>query len=372
MSGALPPEAYAAALAALKEMTLHRLGALLRGREPEAAWAIVEGRAPADGLVAKVVAQPQVRSAWERSARERPPERIWHECAAAGITVVRHGGPGYPARLEVDTAPPPVLFARGDLSLLDGRCVGLVGTRNATASGRQAARRLAAGLAAAGVHVVSGLARGIDGVAHGAVVAAEREGRPVGVVATGLDTVYPREHRDLWEAVANCGLLLSEAPPGLGPAAYRFPLRNRIIAALSEVVVVVESRHRGGSLITAAEAIERGVPVMAVPGPPSNPASGGTNDLLRDGAAPAIEVDDVLAALSLQAVSVPVVERRARPRAGDLAVYDAVREAPCTIDSVALRCGSSLVEAAMSLARLEQAGWVAASDGWYECVGSPL
>jgi DNA processing protein len=267
-----------------------------------------------------------------------------------------------------------VLFYRGTLDLLAGRRVAIVGTRNATAGGRQAARSIALGVSEAGVHVVSGLARGIDGCAHSAVVAGEGPGRAIAVVASGPDIVYPREHRGLWEHVAEHGLLLTEAPPGTAPEAHRFPLRNRIIAALAEVVVVVESRSKGGSLITVNEAMERGVQLMVVPGDAHNRAAVGTNNLLREGAAVAVEAQDVLDVLSIDHHrSGPIVgEQRASPRGSDREVYDLCAKRPCTIDSLVLGTGRSLVEVAMAMARLEQAGWVAQADGWFQAVGSPL
>ncbi len=370
----LPPEAYAASLAGFEGMTLSRLAALLRHHPPAEAWRVVNREMPTTGLIARVLSEHSVRTAWRRSALARPPERVWAECQAKGVDVLLPGSARFPALLAQDILPPPVLFARGDLGLLSGRRVGMVGTRNATAAGKETARRIAGGLAAAGVHVVSGLARGIDGVAHRAVLQAEAEGRPIGVVACGLDVVYPREHRDVWAAVANCGLLLSESPPGIGPEPFRFPLRNRIIAALSELVVVVESREKGGSLITASEALDRSVPVMAVPGPPTNRASAGANNLLRDGAAPAMSAVEVLDALSLAPTrsATEAWDLRPRPRRDDIAVYDVLRGEPRTIDGVALAAGLTLVDAAMSLARLEHAGWVGGVDGWFECVGSPL
>jgi len=370
----LPPEAYVASLAGFRNMNVHRLGALLRHHAPEEAWAVVLGQRPSDGLIGKVLEVSGVRDMWKRCAQERPPAEIWARCIALGLQVLPYGHQHYPAGLLDDPFPPPVLFAKGDLKLLAGRRVGIVGTRNATAAGREAARSLGLGLGAAGVHVISGLARGIDGYAHRGVLAAEGEGRPIGIVASGLDVVYPREHRDLWEAAGNCGLLLSEAPPGVPPEPHRFPLRNRIVAALSEVLVVVESRERGGSLITAAQAIERDVTVMAVPGSIGKRASLGTNSLLCDGAAPVTGVEDVLTALSLQNTRSAMLpaDLRARPRGEDIAVYRVVHADPRTIDGVMLALGFSLVEAAMSLARLESAGWVAQADGWFECVGSPL
>ena len=133
--------------------------------------------------------------------------------------------------------------------------------------------------------MVSGLAKGIDGAAHRGVMRVDGT-RAVAVVANGPDSPYPRQHRELWHDVATSGLLISEWPPGTEPEKFRFPMRNRIIAALSEVLVVVESRERGGSLTTAREALERGVDVMAVPGSVNNRAAAGTNQLIRDGASP--------------------------------------------------------------------------------------
>jgi DNA processing protein len=194
------------------------------------------------------------------------------------------------------------------------------------------------------------------------------------VVASGHDVVYPREHRDLWRRVAERGLLLSEAPPGTSPEAYRFPLRNRLIAALSEVVVVVESREHGGSLLTVNEAIMRNVPLMAVPGGVHNRAATGTNQLIRDGAGVVVEAADVLIALALdhRRAAASVTEPRPRPNYADLAVYDTCAGAPRTIDGLALACSLSLVDAAMAVARLEQTGWIQQIDGWFEAVGSPL
>jgi len=371
---AIPAEAYVAALAGFRHMSVWRLGALLRLHPPHEAWQVVLGERPSSGLVAQALAAKGVRPAWRECARERGPMEVLERCAALGVRVLPYGHPDYPGGLLDDLHPPPVLFARGDLSLLAGRRVAIVGTRNATAQGRETARALGYGLASAGVHVVSGLARGVDGYAHRGVLAAEGAGRPIGIVASGLDVVYPREHRDLWEAAANCGLLLSEAPPGVPPEPHRFPLRNRIVAALSEVVVVVESRERGGSLITAAQAVERDVPVMAVPGPVGRRSASGTNGLLCDGATPVTGADDVLTALSFQhgRSAVLPADLRARPRSADIGAYRVLQADPRTIDGVALALGNGLVEAAMSLARLESAGWVAQADGWFECVGSPL
>lgn len=371
---ALPSEAYAAALAGLPSMTVHRLGALLRHHQPEQAWKVALGLAAPKGLMAKVMADPATRGAIIRQASATSPEETWRRCGALGCEVLLVGGARYPSLLAADSLPPPVLFAQGSMELLEGRRVAIVGTRNATAAGREAARRLGEGLACAGVHVLSGLARGIDGCAHRGVLSAGGAGRPIGVVASGLDVVYPREHRDLWRSVADGGLLLSEVPPGVTPQPFRFPLRNRIVAALAEVVVVVESRERGGSLLTANEALDRNVPVMAVPGNPTNRAAAGSNALLRDGAAPVMDAGDVLVALQLDHRWVgasAASERRRPPSRDERVVYDIVCREPRTLEGVALAAGLDLVDAAVRLGRLEMAGWVAQADGWFEAVGSP-
>lgn len=404
MSGDLPEAAYAAALTALPGMSLKRLAALLADREPSAAYAVACGRSAPAGLAARILSDGELREKWRLFADLVAAERLWRRCEHIGATVSWSGGAGHPTLLASDPQPPPVLFSLGDRELLEhGRRVGIVGTRNATPAGRHAAHDIAGGLACRGVHIVSGLARGIDGDAHRALVGAaaadegdgdcvggpgaqehmgapeqlgspERLGRPIGVVACGLDVVYPREHRSLWHAVAQHGLLLSEAPPGAAPEAYRFPMRNRIIAALSEVLVVVESREKGGSLITAAAAGERGIPVMAVPGGLYSRASLGTNNLLREGSAAAVDASDVLIALSLEhRRSSPVyAEQRPRPRGDDVGVYRACCEEPRTIDGITLATGRDFVQTAMSLARLEQAGWIADADGWYQAAGAPL
>jgi DNA processing protein len=362
-------------------MTVPRLLALLRHHQPEAAFAVASGaeHAPRGGLVARVLQDAGVRDAWRRGTSGEP-ERTWSRCHDTGTAVTFIGASGYPQLLTDDPLPPPVLFSHGDLTLLGGRRVAIVGTRNATSAGHAVARDLGRGLAAAGVHVVSGLAKGIDGVAHRGVLdvvgrsRGTTTGRPIAVVATGVDVVYPRQHARLWDEVASEGLLLTEGPPGTRPEPFRFPLRNRIVAALSEILVVVESRERGGSLITATLAAERGIPVMAVPGSSANRAALGTNALIREGSAPVLGVDDVLLALDLDhSRSGPVfAEQRGRPRTVDLAAYRACASTPMTVGDVAASTGSSLVDAAMALARLEQAGWLVQADGWYETSGSPL
>jgi DNA processing protein len=386
MTSDLPPQAYAASLAGFEQMSVHRLLALLRHHEPQHAFAIASGDAPPPpgGLLEHVLGQSKVRDRWRQDAQHRPPHLVWEQCQQLGIEVSVIGRPEHPMLLLDDPLPPPVLFSLGDRSLLDGRRVAIVGTRNATASGRHMARQFGHGLVQAGVHVVSGLARGIDGHAHGGVIDAldqlsggddrTPQGRPIAVVASGLDVVYPKEHRVLWARVATDGLILSESAPGSEPLAHKFPLRNRIIAGLSEIVVVVESRERGGSLITATAALERGVPVMAVPGHTTSRASIGVNELLRDGSAPAIDIADILLALQLdhgQTLAL-MTDRRLRPRPADVPAYRLCAQQARTVGDVAEHLEMPLLEAAMTVARLEQSGWLLQVDGWFEAVGSPL
>jgi DNA processing protein len=372
----LPSAAWAAALAGFEGMTLARLSALLRHHSPCDAFDVASGRRPpvTGTLVARVLDDAEVRSTWARSAATRPPEVVWQRCTELQLEVSVLGQPSHPAVLSGGRQPAPVLFTRGDRGLLDpaARRVSIVGTRNATAAGRSQAAALARDLGRAGVHVVSGLARGIDGAAHSAMVADRSSaGRPVAVVASGLDVVYPSEHRRLWAAVGNTGLLVSEHPPGSPPTAWRFPQRNRLVAQMAEVVVVVESRERGGSLITAELAIEQGTPVMAVPGHVASRASAGTNELLRDGAAPVLDASDVLLALRLAHRHVPSMPGFRQPvRSIDREVLARCRELPSTLGGLVESCGRSIAEVAGALSRLEDDGWLSGADGWYEATGS--
>jgi DNA processing protein len=362
-----------ACLARLPGITTARLRALLAHPTAEA-LAVVRGESPPpSGLLADLLTPDRALAvSWSAAVRRHPPERCADELERSGTAVHRPGGPSFPPQLLGDPRCPAALFVRGDLAVLDARRVGVVGTRNCTRRGRDTAIRFGRGLADQGVVVVSGLALGIDGAAHRGALVAEAA-PPVAVVGSGPDTVYPRRHAELWEQVAARGAIISEWPPGTPPDAFRFPLRNRLIAALSEVLVVVESRERGGSLITAREAAERGVDVFAVPGALESRASAGTNRLLRDGASPAIEIDDVLVALGLdhRRAGRSRVDPRPPPRGTEVLALDRCREAPATVDSVAQDLGLSVAEAALALARLERSGWLYESGGWFEVADAP-
>jgi DNA processing protein len=295
------------------------------------------------------------------------------------------GDPDYPRVLAHDPDAPAVLFALGNLAALNQQRVGIIGTRHATAHGRACARCFGDALAGHGVAVVSGLARGIDVSAHRGVIdhlrheqaspenaSAQSLGLPIGVVASGLDVVYPPEHRDVWDDVAHLGVLIAESPPGTEPHAYRFPLRNRIIAALCDVLVVVESRATGGSMITVREALQRGVTVLAVPGSTSTRAAEGTNLLIRDGASIAVEPDDVLAVLGIeQCRHRASFDPRVTPVAGDADILDVMGNEPCTLDTIVERSRRDLPDVAVALGRLEAQGWLMCTAGWFERLSEP-
>lgn len=234
-------------------------------------------------------------------------EAEWAAATAAGARALLLGAPDYPAQLALIPDPPPLLWARGDSGLADRPAVALVGARNASALGQRLATRLAAELGAAGLVVVSGLARGIDAAAHRAAL-------PTGTVAAlagGLDRIYPPENAGLAAEIAATGLLLGELPPDYEPRPQDFPRRNRIVSGLALGVVVVEGALRSGSLITARNAADQGREIMAVPGNPLDPRAGGCNQLIRDGATLVRSAEDVLEAIA--AFFVPVREAPASP-----------------------------------------------------------
>lgn len=272
-----------------------RLRIAFSGVHPDRARTLVERHGP----------EGAVRRAMSGGARVTPPvaaaiavdaeERV-RQLAALGIDVVFRGDPGYPERLAVLPDAPDVLFVRGTLP--DERTVAVIGTRRCTTYGRGLAREYGEAIAAAGWCLVSGLARGIDGAAHRGTVGAGGTG--VAILGSGPDVIYPAEHRDLAAGLVDAGgAIISEYPPGTPPAPWRFPVRNRIISGLAEAVVVVEAGVKGGASITVRCALEHDRPVFAVPGDIQRLSSEGCNLLIRDGAQPVLDRDDLIEELSL-------------------------------------------------------------------------
>jgi DNA processing protein len=289
----------------------------------------------------------------------------------AGIAAVCRHSPVYPPPLAELADAPAVLFVLGRVERLvrlrDEPAVAIVGTRSPTAYGREVAHSLGRGLGAAGVPVVSGLALGIDGVVHRGCLAGR--GMPLAVLACGPDVVYPRRHRALHRQVREHGLVLSELPPGARPFRWSFPARNRIMAGLAQVTVVVEAADPSGSLITSDFARDLGRSVAAVPGHVTSHLARGTNGLLRDGAIPVTRAEDVLDELfgaGMRSVPQPAGPGRAAPADPLLARVLSAAEGSESVTAIAAAAGTPIAETRAALGRLEAEGWLARRDlgGW--------
>lgn len=359
-------------LAGLASANPWRLRRLLWHHPAVEAWQLLCTGARLHDDVERALA-PQVLRALRAQAAAASPGAVLERCDRLDLAALALTDPRYPEPLRDDAQAPVVLFAAGDPAAADARRVSIVGTRNATAAGRTTAAELGRTLAAAGVAVVSGLARGIDGAAHRGVRQADGPGRPIGVVANGLDQPYPRQHTDLWRWVAEAGLLVSEWAPGFGPERWRFPLRNRMLAALGELLIVVESRERGGSLITVDQAEARQIPVFAVPGSVRSPKAAGPNGLIGAGAHSLLRADDALVALGLRGDARAGAPLRAQPSDPlEVRLLDLCRARSCTLDMVVVGLECSPAEAALAAIRLSRAGWIEEVGGWFEPTGSRL
>ena len=284
--------------------------------------------------------------------------------AGQGLRWLARSDPAFPARLRSIHDPPPGLFVRGaaPLALLDRPSVAVVGARACSHYGSSVALALARELAAAGVLVVSGLARGIDGSAHRGAL---QSGLTVAVLGCGIDRDYPRTHASLATEIVRNGLIVSEYAPGIEPAPWRFPARNRIVAGLTLATLVIEARERSGALITADLALDEGREVLAVPGEITSQLSRGTNHLLRLGAVPVTCAADVLRVLGVDPPAAPeppaLDPRLERVRA-------TVADAAATADEIAQATGQSARVIAAALAELELLGVVEEVDGIYRAL----
>jgi DNA processing protein len=282
-----------------------------------------------------------------------------------GLRWLGRSDPAFPSLLRAIHDPPAGLFVRGggELELLLRPAVGIVGARACSGYGAHVARTCARELAAAGLVVVSGLARGVDGEAHRGAL--DAGGLTVAVLGCGVDRDYPAAHRELAARVGEAGLIVSEYAPGVEPAPWRFPARNRIIAGLTAATVVVEARERSGALITADLALEEGREVFAVPGEITSALSAGANRLLRLGATPLTTPADVLESFGLSAaVPEPAVEVD-----GDTAaVLARLRDGPASADELTRALGVGAGAVAAALTELELAGRVVEAEGRYRCV----
>ena len=280
-------------LAEVRLSSVRGVGPLLRKRLVESLGSA--GRV-LDASERELAGTPGVGDKIAASIRSAPSSEaavlMLRDAASHGVRVLTLADEEYPPRLRQIHDAPPVLYCRGAIEPCDERAVAIVGTRRASRYGLRQAERLAKGLAEAGVTVVSGLARGVDGVAHQAAL--DAGGRTLAALAGGLNRIYPPEHAALADRVAERGALLAEAPPPMPPMSGAFPQRNRVISALSLGVVVIEAAERSGALITARHAAEQGRDAFAVPGPIDSPQSAGCHRLIQEGAKLVTCVEDIL------------------------------------------------------------------------------
>jgi DNA processing protein len=290
---------------------------------------------------------------WRAFERRFDERACLERLAADGYRFLPRSSPAFPPLLRAIHDPPPGLFLRGAAKpeLLSCPAVAIVGARACSGYGISVGRSLARDLAAAELVVVSGLARGIDAEAHRGAL--EADGTTVAVLGCGIDRDYPAAHAELARRVADAGLIVSEYAPGVEPAPWRFPARNRIVAGLCSATVVVEARERSGALITTDLALEEGREVFAVPGEITSALSAGTNALLKLGAAPLTSAADVLAFFGIEVES---AQNEPSPLLELL---------PATVDELVRRTGLAADEIARALVELELEGRVSACDGVY-------
>jgi DNA processing protein len=307
-----------------------------------------------------VVSEPRGQR-FERFARRFDAAAYLAGLEKQGLRWLPRSSPRFPRSLAAIFDPPVGLFLRGSApeELLDRPTVAVVGARSCSSYGAQVARTLGLELAAAGLVVASGMARGVDGEAHRGAL--EAGGPTVAVLGCGVDRDYPAAHAELAARIAETGLIVSEYAPGVEPAPWKFPARNRIIAGLAAATVVVEARERSGALITADLALEEGREVLAVPGEITSPLSAGTNALLKLGAAPCTGAADVLDLFGLERA----------PK--EVAVSDAARTVldalPASADEIVRAAHLDAAAVAVALAELELAGLAVEGDGLFRRSG---
>lgn len=318
----------------------------------EAAWSAGESELRAAGLDANVVgAISQTRGIID-------PAEEMARLEAQGVAALTWHADGYPRLLREVEDLPPVLYVRGELTPADVRSVTVIGTRNPTVYGREAAQHLAGDLAKAGVTVVSGLARGVDGVAHRAAL--EQGGRTIAVLGSGVDVVYPPEHARLAEEIAASGALLSEYALGTRPDSRHFPRRNRLLSGLSMGTLVIEGGEQSGALITVQSALEQSREVFCVPGSIYSPMSRLTNGLIAQGAKLVASVEDILEELNLSgaAVQPPLPQSLEADTPAEALILGALDMEPKHVDEVSRTTELAVTEVIGTLAVLEIKGLV--------------
>jgi DNA processing protein len=317
----------------------------------ESAWRSDPFQLAEAGLGAKVVERVL-------AARESVDlNQVWAKIEAQGIKILTWADEEYPSRLREIDQPPPVLYVRGEYLQDDLFAVAVVGTRKVTPYGRQLTEEIASFLAANGITVVSGLARGVDAIAHQTALRAG--GRSIGILGSGVDKIYPPEHRALAEQMMERGAIISDYAVGTPPDASNFPPRNRIISGLSLAVVVIEAAETSGALITAEFAAEHGREVFAVPGSIFAPQSKGTNRLIQKGALPLLTPDDLMQALDITRIGEHKSARKVLPAdETEALVLSVLSREPLHVDEIRNQANLPIEKVSATLALMELKGMV--------------
>jgi DNA processing protein len=353
------PRKYWVGMNLVKGIGAARLRVLLdRFGSVEAIWEAPSQSLYATGLSARLVENLlQVRA-------EVSLDEIWDRLQSHGIEVLTWEDEGYPKRLMEIDQPPPVLYVRGDLLPQDEFSVAIVGTRRVTAYGRQVAENVAGFLARNGLTVISGMARGVDAVAHNAAL--DAGGRTLAVLGNGVDRIYPPEHRKLAEMIMQNGALISDYPLGTPPDSLNFPARNRIISGLAQAVVIVEAGDRSGALITASFAADQGRDVFAVPGNVNAPQSVGTNRLIQQGAHPLVNPQEILETLNLTLVNQHQEARVVLPAdVNEAQLLRVITQEPVHIDEICNQTAMPIETITATLAMMELKGMVRQVGGMH-------
>jgi DNA processing protein len=317
----------------------------------QAAWNASPEALADSGLSRKII------ESFQRVHKSVSLETVWERIQSLGVQVLTWDDEGYPRHLKEIDQPPPILYIRGTYVPEDEWAVAIVGTRRVTSYGRQVAEEVATMLAHNGVTIVSGLARGVDSIAHQAAVKAG--GRTLSVLGNGVDLVYPPENRLLASQIMEHGALISDYALGTPPDGLNFPPRNRIISGLSLAVIIIEAGMTSGALITASFAAEQGRDVFAVPGNINAPQSQGTNRLIRDGAQPLLNPQDVLEALNLTMVTEHQAIRVALPSDPvESRLYKLLSQEPMHVDEIRAKTDMPIEAVSATLAMMELKGMV--------------
>lgn len=322
----------------------------------EIAW-----NAPADALISVGLPKKVVENFIQMRTQIDLP-RVMGSIESKGITALTIEDSDYPRRLREIDQPPPVLYIRGSINVEDEWAVAVVGTRRVTPYGRQVANELAVFLAQNGITVVSGMARGVDAIAHQSAMRAG--GRTIAVLGSGVDVIYPPEHARLASEICKQGALVSDYAIGTKPDGINFPPRNRIISGLTLATVVVEAGETSGALITAEFAVEQGKEVFAVPGSILAPQSSGTNRLIEQGARPLLKMSEILETLNLEKIPEKKSSRRQFPlEPPEATLLSTLSQEPLHMDEVSRLAGMPINEVSALLTMLELKGMVSHVGG---------